>query len=77
MENYTRGMSEMALERMLEALVEADLHAAGRAENARWQGDPVSAGAWDDAGAAIYAMRLDVEYLYEQAKAHNERIAAL
>ena len=77
MENYTQGMSEMALERMLEALVEADLHAAGRAENARWQGDPVSATAWDEAGSKVWLIRSIVEDALLAQRAENERIAAL
>lgn len=77
MDEILSGMTEMALERLYDALVEADLHAAGRAGNARWQGDPVDALAWDEAGSKVWLIRSIVAAALLAQQAENERIAAL
>lgn len=73
MENYTRGMSEMALERLVWALSDAEMECITLMAT----GDVVSGCAWQEVMDCLYAMMLDAEYLHGQAKAHNERIAAL
>lgn len=77
MDEILSGMTEMALERLCDALVEADLLSAACAGNARWKGDPVSATAWDEAGSKVWLIRSIVEDALLAQRAENERIAAL
>jgi hypothetical protein len=73
MENFTQGMSEMALERLVEALTDAEQECIS---TMKWC-DVVSGIAWQEVADCLYAMTLNAERVLAEAKANNARIAAL
>ena len=74
MQEILNGMTEMALERLLWQIVDAEVDAACVAEEHH---DPVSAQAWRDAADAMQAMVVKVEGALLAQRAENERIAAM